>query len=83
MNPVQAAPPQRRRNAASPRRSWRSRESPSRYKVGGQRPTKRARRSALPRSSWSTVLARIHSAMHSPIEPMDAACMCQARNPVL
>ncbi len=50
-------------------------------RVGGQRPTNSARRSAFPRSSWSTVFARIHSAMHSAIEPKDSACICQPLRP--
>jgi uncharacterized protein DUF1990 len=41
--------------------------------IGGHSPTNNARRSALPRADWSTVLARIHSPMHSPIDPSDAA----------
>jgi len=41
--------------------------------IGGHNPTNRARRSALPRADWSTVLARIHSPMQSPIDPSDAA----------
>ena len=59
----------------------RSSESPMSHKLGGHKPTNSARRSALPRSSWSTVLARIHSATHSPIEPRDSDCMCQSRRP--
>jgi hypothetical protein len=49
--------------------------------VGGHSPTKMARRSALPRSSWSTVFARIHSPMHSPIAAMERICACAARSP--
>src|SRR3954447_17657809 len=41
--------------------------------IGGHSPTNRARRSALPRADWSTVLARIHSPMQSPIDPSEAA----------
>src|SRR5690349_7201101 len=41
--------------------------------IGGHNPTNRARRSALPRADWSTVLARIHSPMQSPIDPSAAA----------
>jgi len=41
--------------------------------IGGHNPTNKARRSALPRADWSTVLARIHSPMQSPIDPSDAA----------
>jgi hypothetical protein len=48
-------------------------ESPISQNIGGHRPTNKARRSALPRSSWSTVLARIHKPMHSPIDPRAAA----------
>src|SRR3954453_3675637 len=49
--------------------------------IGGHRPTNRARRSALPRSSWSTVFARIHRPMHSPIAPNERPCSCQLRRP--
>src|SRR5689334_2276681 len=55
--------------------------SPISQNMGGQSPTNRARRSALPRSSWSTVLARIHSPMQSPIDPTDAACRYTPRRP--
>jgi hypothetical protein len=47
--------------------------SPISQNMGGHRPTKIARRSALPRSSSPMVLARIHRAIHSMIDPSDVA----------